>query len=159
MPDGFITLVQWLRADAPPVLACEPEVAIEIPDDAPCEPAAYETLVADVCARVRRFRASLTEALDRSLADLLRDIAAEVIGRELQLAPSDLAAIVRRALERCVPDEVLAVHVHPAQIDACRLDVPVVPDSQLRRDDATIALRSGSIDVRLGVRLERLLER
>jgi flagellar biosynthesis/type III secretory pathway protein FliH len=160
MPE-FVTLAAWLRKDAPVITIIEEEPAVqEVQDEpVPCEtPSEDDELVADVCERVRRFRAMLADALDRSLTDLLREIAIEVIARELLLAPADLEAIVRRARERCA-EIPLAVRVHPSQQRLYDFDVPVLSDPLLRSDDVQIELRSGSIDARLGVRIEQMLAR
>jgi flagellar biosynthesis/type III secretory pathway protein FliH len=156
MPE-FVTLAAWLRGEEPPVIPASDEVeAVVHEEPPPLEPSPDDELVADVCARVRRFRAMLDDALDRTLADLLREIAVDVVGRELLLAPADLAAIVRRACERCAEIPV-AVRVHPSQQPLCDFDVPVLPDPLLRNGDVQIELRSGSIDARLGVRIEQML--
>lgn len=159
MPE-FVALAAWLRKEAPAIIVEEEPLVFQDVQD---EPVPYKTplddeLVADVCAHVRRFRAMLAEALDRSLADLLREIAIDVVGRELLLAPVDLEAIVRRARERCAEIPV-AVRVHPAQQRLHDFDVPVLLDPSLRSDDVQIELRSGSIDARLGVRIEQMLAR
>ena len=159
MPD-FVTLHAWLHPEPADVPPPEPEAPPEpaSPEPASPEPASPdEELLADVCSRVRRFRAMLADALDRALADLVREVAVEVIGRELVCAPADLQRIVARALERVAPDLPLAVHVHPSQLELVQLDVPVIADPGLRSDDVRIDLRSGSIDARLGVRIERML--
>jgi flagellar biosynthesis/type III secretory pathway protein FliH len=160
MPE-FVTLAAWLRKDAPVVaLEEEEETAVQEVHDEPvrCVTQPDDELIADVCERVRRFRAMLADALDRSLAELLREIAIDVVGRELLLAPADLEAIVRCARERCA-EIPLAVRVHPAQQRLYYFDVPVLPDPSLRSDDVQIELRSGSIDARLGVRIEQMLAR
>jgi flagellar biosynthesis/type III secretory pathway protein FliH len=159
MPE-FVTLATWLRKDAPVIARIEEEPVVqEVHDEsAPCEAQPDDELVADVCERVRRFRAMLADALDRSLAELLREIAIDVVGRELLLAPADLEAIVRRARERCA-EIPIAVRVHPAQHRLCDFGVPALADPSLRSDDVQIDLRSGSIDARLGVRIEQMLAR
>jgi|HubBroStandDraft_4_1064222.scaffolds.fasta_scaffold115784_2 flagellar biosynthesis/type III secretory pathway protein FliH len=152
----FVTLDAWLRQPAPSI-----EIDPSSHDDEPVAdpPAApeEEDAIADVASRARRFRAMLTDALERSLADLLRDIAAEVIGRELQCAPAELQRIVERALARAADELPVSVHVHPLQLELLRLDLPLVADARLHCDDVRIELRSGTIDASLGVRLEQLL--
>ncbi len=162
MPDGFVPLRQWFLDGRTPI---EPSVEMqtepEVPGDRePASAAMPDDLEDDVCARVRRFRAMLDDALDRTLSMLLREIAIDIVGRELQLAPADISRIVEEARKRHVfAEPPVAVRVHPRDLAQCTLDVPVVGDLQLRPGDAEIQLRSGSIDARLGVRLERLFER
>ncbi len=159
MPE-FVPLALWLRNDAPVIAIIQEESVVQEAQDepVPCETRPDDELIADVCERVRRFRAMLADALDRSLAELLREIAIEVVGRELLLSPSDLEAIVQRARERCTEIPV-AVRVHPSQLRLCDFGVPALPDPSLRSDDVQIALRSGSIDARLDVRIEQMLAR
>lgn len=158
MPE-FLTLAAWLRKNAPVITREEEAAAQEVRDEpAPCETQPDDELIADVCERVRRFRAMLADALDRSLGELLREIAIDVVGRELLLAPADLETIVRRARERCAEIPV-AVRMHPSQQRLYDLGVPALPDPSLRSDDVQIELRSGSIDARLGVRIEQMLAR
>jgi flagellar biosynthesis/type III secretory pathway protein FliH len=154
MPE-FVTLAAWLRpVPAPEEPAQEPEEELTA---SPPEVSPEEEAIADVLSGVRRFRAMLADALDRALLDLLRDIAVEVVGRELAYGAADLQSIVARALERAAPERPLAVYVHPTQRDLVQLDVPVIGDPQLRSDDVRIELHSGSIDARLGVRIEQVL--
>jgi flagellar biosynthesis/type III secretory pathway protein FliH len=152
----FVALGTWLCPAAPAIAIDPPAREDESPSDPPALPG-EEDVIADVGARVRRFRAMLADALDRSFADLLRDIAAEVLGRELQCAPAELQAIVERALERAADELPVCVHVHPSQLALLQLDLPVVADARLRCDDVRIDLRSGTIDASLGLRLEQLL--
>jgi len=155
MPE-FVTLAAWLRPPAPHIES--PAEADAPPAEPPPQPVACdESAVAEALSYVRRFRAMLADALDRALADLLRDISADVVGRELHCAPADLQRIVQRALERAASAEPLAVRVHPSQVELVQLDVPVVGDARLRPDDVRIELRSGTIDASLGVRIEQIL--
>ena len=150
MPDGFISMREWL---APPVAA-----APELPASEPTVPDSLDVLERPYdCADVRRFRAALEDALAVATDALLREIACDVLGRELSVA-CDIAALVRRAIERygCEP---LRVCVHPDEAGAARAcGFPVEVDPALRRGDAVLVVESGTIDVRLGVRLSRVLE-
>ena len=128
-------------------------------------PLADSTLALETAADValsgaRLMRAHLRELLDAALQDLLRDIACEIVGRELRLEPVELTQIVEAALEGYRAAIPLRVRVHPDDV-ACLNDVviEVHGDSMLRRGDAHLELRDGSIDLSLGVRLERLLQR
>ncbi|HKU80912.1 MAG TPA: FliH/SctL family protein [Candidatus Tumulicola sp.] len=122
--------------------------------DAACDPHV------EALAGVRRFRAALAEALELQLADLLRDLACEVLGRELQLAPADVAAIARRALEHYAAENPLRLRAHSRDAPGlAALALPVVIDDSLRRGDVTIEVRCGTIDASLGARVEALLGR
>lgn len=102
----------------------------------------------------RLFRARLADALDEASARLLRELAADVLARELQLAPCDLASIMRR-VHAAAP--IAGVRVAPE--DAALIgDFPVVVDASLRPGDAIVELTGGAIDARLGVRLAQVLE-
>ncbi len=104
MHDEFQTLAQWLAArepDTPQAALDEPAATAAvapIPEIATPE----ERELKDTVAAFRRFRAMLADALDAALEILLEDISAEVLGRELLLAPVDIHAIARtRARSVC----------------------------------------------------------
>jgi len=107
---------------------------------------------------VRLFRARVEEALESTLAALLCDIAAEVLGRELQLAPASIAEIVRRAVQRCHGERPVRVRVHPEDMSSLEAGaIETVEDRDLRRGDAVLEVTGGTIDVTLGVRLDAVL--
>ncbi|HEY3676738.1 MAG TPA: FliH/SctL family protein [Candidatus Tumulicola sp.] len=109
-------------------------------------------------AAARRFGAALADALALSLERLLRDIAYDVLARELALAPCDVATIAARALNRYLDEEPVRVRVHPDEVTACAtLDVGIVGDPSLRIGDAVLEVRCGSIDASLEARLEAVL--
>lgn len=128
------------------------EMSAPEPSVAPDEPAA------GALVSVRRFHASLREALQTAFESLLLDLASEVLGRELLLEPADLQRIVERTLERYAGLEPLRVRVHPGDAAALELEIPLLCDDTLMRGDAIVELRDGEIDASLGVRLEALLE-
>jgi flagellar biosynthesis/type III secretory pathway protein FliH len=156
MSDVFVPLTIFLRPvsrDAPgdaPQAATEdppPPAARATPDD-------YEQTL----RAVRRFRAGLADALDAAVAQLLREIAREVLGRELALAPADVTAIVTQALGRAGALNVLSVRAHPDDVAGLAMvNVDRVADTALQRGDVIVELRSGTIDLTLGTRLENLL--
>ena len=112
----------------------------------------------DALSAARRFRAALDDALETAVETLLRDVAASVIARELELAPADVRAIVAAARERYRLEEPVRVRVHPEEVAALReLDLCVAADPALRRGDVEIDVRDGTIDATLGARLERVL--
>lgn len=104
-----------------------------------------------------RFHACVREALDAAVETLMFDIAASVLGRELELRPCDLRAIVSRAVARFGEAEPLRVRMHPADVRD-DLGLPAVPDAQLMPGDVWIELRGGCIDARLGARLQCVLD-
>ncbi len=120
---------------------------------------------ADAVAAVREarlFRARLADAFDDAVARLLRELATDVLARELRLAPCDLAAIVRAVGERAP-----VVRVCIAACDATALaggplirgcDAAVVEDPALAAGDAIVEFAGGALDARLGVRLATVLE-
>ena len=118
----------------------------------------------DVLRDARVFRARLADAFDEAAARLVRELAAQVLVRELRLAPCEIAELVTRARERL---PVLRVRVSPH--DAIRMhgasggsgalrDVSVIADEQLDDGDAIVELAGGALDARLGVRLADVLE-
>lgn len=107
---------------------------------------------------IRLFRARVQEALESSLAELRCDIASEIIGRELQLAPASIEEIVRRALRRFARERPARVRVHPEDASLlCAQNVETVADLSLRRGDAVLECSGGTIDISLGVRLDAVL--
>jgi flagellar biosynthesis/type III secretory pathway protein FliH len=104
----------------------------------------------------RLFHAALADAFAAILADLLRELATDVVGRELRLAGVDIEGLARRLIAERAADGPLRLRVAPAQARvAC--DLPVVVDPTLQPGDAVLECRNGEIDARLSVRLERLL--
>lgn len=136
---------------APPLPAHEP-VEEHAP---PAESCVYVELLREL----RLFHARIAEAVEASVQTLLCDIAADVLARELQLAPVDIAAIVDRALHRCIAEQPVRVRVHADYTARVACGVPVIADPQLLPGDAVIELRGGTVDASLGVRLENILQR
>ncbi|HVA29086.1 MAG TPA: FliH/SctL family protein [Candidatus Baltobacteraceae bacterium] len=154
MPDGFQSLAQWLTPK------------VQVADDIVNAPQAEE--LSESCdARVpdmdvalselRRFRAALADAIDETRERLLREIAVDVVARELELCDADIDAVIERACERYAIDVPVAVRLHPGDAATVHLAYPVIEDATLRRGDAIVEASSGTIDARLGVRLERVL--
>ncbi|MHB8433493.1 MAG: FliH/SctL family protein [Candidatus Tyrphobacter sp.] len=107
----------------------------------------------------RRFRAALADAFDAAREQLVRDLASDVLARELACTPADVRRIAQRTLARYAGDEPLHVCVHPGEVALLAgFDLPVVADARLRRGDVTLVLRHGTIDASLGVRLAHLLQ-
>ncbi len=91
---------------------------------------------------------------------MLFDVACEVLARELELAPANLEAIVARACARHTSEGIVSVRIHPDEAaQLCDAGVEVIADSAVRRGDALLQVRSGTIDVTLGARLAAVLDR
>ena len=135
------------------------------PPPAPREPASapqpapsVSVHEAEALGAARRFRAGVRDALDVAVAQSLQRVARDVLGRELQLAPADVSAIVNAALEASHAENVLAIRANPADLDALRaFDLELIGDEALRPGDIELVLRSGTIDLRLASRLNAAL--
>jgi flagellar biosynthesis/type III secretory pathway protein FliH len=161
MHDGFVPLDVALRATDVPGSEPLSEAATgsgDVRDGRTQTNSAGLGDVEDALAAARRFNAALADALALSLERLVRDIACDVLARELLLAPCDVAAVAARALQRYAGEGALRLRVHPGDVAACAaLEVPVVGDGSLRTGDVILDVRCGSIDASLGARLETLL--
>ena len=102
----------------------------------------------------RLFRARVADALDEAVPRLVRELAANVLMRELRLAPCEIGALVAQVRERAP-----VVRVRVASDDVARVrGVPVVADDELAPGDAIVEVAGGALDARLGVRLAAVLE-
>jgi hypothetical protein len=143
------------RAASAPVECAAPERKTEPLDTAP------QQIAGEIVREARLFRARVADAFDDAAARLLRELASDVLARELRLAPCDLAELVRRARDR-MP----VVRVRLAPCDVARVagassrgnGVAIVEDSALAAGDAIVELVGGAFDARLGVRLATVLE-
>ena len=156
--ETFVPLRDWLQRSADPfmlVSEAQPEPQPEA-EPAPLDECAPVEAAID---EVKRFQASLADTLEMCVAELMSDIACDILARELLLAPCEVSSIVRRAISSYGADAV-RIRVHPEDAPMCETsNVPIVPDDSLRRGDAVIEARHGTIDASLGVRLERVLAR
>ncbi len=153
-PERFRSLASTLLAPRAPELEEVPETSEPMPPD---EQAVSNDERLAALREVRLFRAGVIEAVEAAVETITADIAADVLGRELLLAPADIESIVDRALQRFAGEEPMRVRLHDDDAAQAKCALPVVRDPALRRGDAIIELRSGSIDVSLGIRLETLL--
>jgi hypothetical protein len=148
----FVSLADLLRAPRADAASAAPAAVCAPPADDRDAPASRE--IVDAVREAKRFRARLADAFDAAAARLLRDLAGDVLARELRLAPCDLSALVARVHARA---PVVRVRVAPEDGPRVR-DVPVVVDETLRAGDAIVEVTGGGIDARLGVRLGIVLE-
>jgi hypothetical protein len=162
----FISLADLLRPPAPafatpvdvePPIAVEPAVAE--PPSAPdttsvCRPEATNGELAAALRDARLFRARLADAFDDARQWLLRELASDVLARELRIAACDLDALAHRIFV-----EAPFVRIRVAPADAAAISsVPVVADPELDDGDAIVEFAGGAVDARLGVRLADVLE-
>ncbi len=83
----------------------------------------------------------------------------EILARELQLAATDVRAIVAKTLERFGSERVLSIRVHPQALAALTgSPVAVVADAALADGDLMVELKSGTIDMTLKARVADLLD-
>lgn len=161
MSAEFIALADLLRGvplpaePVTPVVPIVEEAAVRTDDvaaDAVGSAAADE--LAAALREARLFRARLADAFDDAAERLVRELAADVLARELRLAPCDLASIVQRVAARAP-----AVRVRVAPADVARVTgIAVLADPALCAGDAIVEVAGGALDARLGVRLATVLE-
>jgi flagellar biosynthesis/type III secretory pathway protein FliH len=156
----FVSLAQLLRAEP------ERDVVVEALDAQPVgvpSAPALESAAAlvELMRDVRVFRAHLREAFEVARDALVRELAYAVLGRELQLAPSDVGLIAARLLAEHPAAQPLLLRVAPADLAQLALQAETLPplqaDATLAPGDAVLELACGHIDARLGVRLAVVL--
>jgi len=161
--ETFVPLADLLRPPLAGESAVPPQSspALAAPEP-PGTVASLETVTApETVAAIREarlFRARLADALDARLARMLAAISSDVVMREVQIAPVDIARIVAAVVaERGARP--LCVRIAPsdrAALHSC--DVQVVEDATLDPGDAIVVFGAGEVDARLGVRLAAVLE-
>ncbi|MBV8530879.1 MAG: hypothetical protein JO104_06145 [Candidatus Eremiobacteraeota bacterium] len=123
------------------------------------EPASPPQIDYESVRAARLFRAALRDALDVALETLLKKIALDVLARELQIAPADVAALVARAVEEFGSQRILSVRVNPRDVDVvANLGLEPVADDALQPGDMRIELQIGTIDRTLETRVEAALD-
>lgn len=148
-PGRFVSLAAFLR---PPAVARPVEPVTEPAADARPSPAS-DPVVAE-CAM---FRARVREAFERERAALLAGLATDVLARELQLAPAEIGAIAARLVDDFSSETPVALRVHPGELASVDVDIPIEGDPALRRGDAILVVRDGTLESRLGVRLDAVV--
>ena len=151
----FVSLAELL-APAPATHSLDAAPERDAPPAVMPSSPVYAVETQDAVRAARVFHATLADAFDALLARLIRDLCAEVLARELELRPVDIARIAQRLLDERVQDGPLRMRVAAADAHlAC--GVPVVADASLQPGDAVLECTNGSVDARLGVRLADLL--
>ncbi|MBV8147686.1 MAG: hypothetical protein JO092_01185 [Candidatus Eremiobacteraeota bacterium] len=140
------------RALSAPVSAPSP------PREEPTSSFESEPEATAVAGEIRRFRAAVADAFEHEVESLLRDVACTVLARELELKPADIEVVVTQARRRHARERIIALRVHPADLEALKhFDLDVLADGTLHRGDVVLELKSGTIDLSLGVRLDAVL--
>jgi len=153
-PEKFTSLAALLRAATG--LRAEDDTTR---DDSIQEPEAVASCEEQIaCDDIRLFRARVAEALESALEGLCRDLASEVLARELMLRPVDARAICEALIDRYAREVPVAIRVHPHECQTLNgFDVPIVADERLRRGDVMLDVVGGTLNASLAVRLDQVL--
>jgi hypothetical protein len=150
---AFEPLAIWLaRAQAPRADSS----AADVPPVASADPPRVRELD-ELLRDVRVFQARLADAFECARERLLRELAAAVLGRELLLAPVDIAAIAAHLLATHAAAPPLRLRVAAPDAADVNAHVAVYADPTLAPGDAVLELTNGAVDARLGVRLAEVL--
>jgi flagellar biosynthesis/type III secretory pathway protein FliH len=152
-PEGFRSLASLL------ILPVEDEPAQPpaAPEETCASDCACDAEIGELLRDVRLFKARVAELVEDAAGTLLADIAAQVIARELQLAPAEIGAVIESALQRFGAEQPLRIRIARADEGRVDSDLPVIIDEALREGDAALDVAGGSVDATLGVRLDAVL--
>ncbi len=153
MPEKFIRFSELLRAPARERIVEHVRIVESTPAPGKSSPDEVE-----VAREIVHFRAHLAEAFDRACEVLIERFARELLGRELQVAPVDITAIVQEVRRAFSSEEPLCVRVNPQDALNLCADIPIRPDSRLSPGDAIVEVRNGDLDASLAIRFESLLQ-
>jgi flagellar biosynthesis/type III secretory pathway protein FliH len=153
MADRFVSLASLLRPQPEPPI--EPaSAAADTTDAAPVVPPAAAATPPEMLTECKVFRARLLDAFDHARAKLVQDLAAEVLGRELELAPPAIDVLAARLIENHAEEIPVRLRVSPADRERVRIDLPIDVDPSLRSGDLVLIVRDGMLESTLGLRLE-----
>jgi len=157
----FVPLADVLRPAAPVVRIDEPERPVT-EALAPQNAASACTCAHTIARDVRVFRTRLADAFAAAEVTLARELAYAILGRDLLLAPVDIATIAARIISehsaaqplrlRVALDDTYALATHAATLP------PFVADATLAAGDVIVEFAEGHVEASLGVRLAALLE-
>jgi len=153
---AFVPLALRLRAAAAPSAAESPRAAAP-----PAAPASPLPDMVELARDLRLFRARLADAFEAARAALLHELAYAVLGRELVLAPPQLATIAERIIAEHPAAQPVRIRVAPSEVGATAVHAglpPLQADAALAPGDAIVEFATGHVDARLGLRLAALLE-
>lgn len=125
----------------------------------PAGPAAGADAIARVGGDLALMRLAACESFERAARDMLVSFAQELLGRELALAPVDVAALLRRAVASFAELEPVHVVVSPEdESRAAAIPLPLRTDPELAAGDFIIAVRDGALESPRSFRLKAILE-
>ncbi len=151
MDERFVSFASLLGA-APSETASAPVAAhVPEPPDRVTHAAVFEELAL--------LRVAALDAFERSAARALRELATEVLGRELALAPFDIEALVARALEAFAGAVPIRLVLSPADAIRVRVALPVRVDAALQAGDTIVEVGDGAFESLALFRLERIVSR
>jgi len=156
--ERFVSLAAFVCAAAttnvtPPV----------VPDSAPVAPEVTRGVIdfahADLVHELALLRLAALEAFERGTETLLRSLADDVLGRELELGPAAIETLAKRALGTFADHEPVALAISPADAERVRVPLPVRIDPALAAGDLIVDVRDGAFESHFAFRLEAALER
>ncbi len=104
-------------------------------------------------------RLAAGESFERAVRELLVLFARELLGRELALAPLDVAALLQRAIANFAALEPVHVIVSPEDENrAAGIPLPLRIDPALAAGDFIIEVRDGALESRRSFRLQAILD-
>lgn len=128
---------------------------LEIP---PQVRAAVERALNEFSSELRLALARSQEWTERTARSCAVLVAQEVFARESALAPTDVEALVARALETFVEARPVALRIAGCDRERVAPNVPVVIDHTLSGGDLVLETPEGEIDLRIVTRLRALVE-
>jgi hypothetical protein len=152
--ERFISLTALVRGAPAP--AASTSVA-SVP--APSAPRAVDFAQAGVVHELALMRLAAMEAFEGLAHRALRLLASDVLFRELALAPADVEALAKRALERFAEHAPVAIAISEADAERVRLPIPVRVDPALCAGDLVVDVRDGAFESHFSFRLEDALLR
>jgi flagellar biosynthesis/type III secretory pathway protein FliH len=159
--ESFIPLAAFVRSRSAPPVSSEPATGaplVAVAADEPERPAvtfAYTDALEDLAL----MRLAALEGYERACTRLLESLASEVLGRELALAPADLAALLQRALAAFSEREPLAIVLAPHDAERARFPLPVRADPTLAAGDLVIEVSDSQLESRFAFRTQVALAR
>jgi len=160
--DRFVPLAKYLRATAAPLPAprASDMMASATAEFAPSmSPAIVDFAHAGIVADLTMMRLAALEAFERNARLLIADLAHDVLGRELALAPTDIDALVTRALAAFARSEPVAVAVAPNDCDRVHTPLPIRADPALSVGDLVVYVDDGAFESPFAFRLADALAR